>query len=89
MIIKEEALLEALRSTIADIGKDNPIGRISSLDRIVDLGPCYSELSPDMQRGARGDWLDAKFLTDWVARLKTVEVLSAKDPRYADVLALL
>ncbi|HVC98417.1 MAG TPA: DEAD/DEAH box helicase [Pirellulales bacterium] len=80
-------LLRVIREGVEDVIARNPLGRMNC-ERMIDLGPHYRNLSPDLQKKAREDWLDADFLQDWCNQLNEVRVVPADTQMGGDLLAL-
>lgn len=61
---------------VASLRTENPL-RKQPVERIVDLGAHFGELTDDGQANARGDWLNVPFLSTWLEGINQVQVAEA------------
>lgn len=80
-------VLTVLRRAIQEILASNPLGSIR-VERMVDAGPYLPELSEELQLLCREDWLDARFLSDWITSLCAVNTVDPGSSLGRDILAL-
>jgi Lhr-like helicase len=68
-------LLQMLKESVVGILAHNPLPDLG-IERMVDLGPHWQYLSPDMQRYGKADWLDRDYLHDWSSNLNHLREVS-------------
>lgn len=82
-----EDALPLVTKAVTVVVQTNPLGRMK-VEGIADLGPYLRELSPTLQEVARRDWLDAGYLSNWVAGLRRVQPVEADTDLGRDLLDL-
>lgn len=80
-------VLKVLSTAVDGVIQDNPLSQMK-VERMADLGPYFSELSPSMQQLSRRDWLDADYLRKWCSTLRRVLVTAPESAIGRDLLAL-
>ena len=81
---------QALEATIAAAEgsiESNSLGDLE-VERLVDCGPYFENLSPEVRSAARRDWLDVVFIKQWADGLKSWKAVDQGSER-ADLLVSL
>jgi ATP-dependent helicase Lhr and Lhr-like helicase len=85
--VAESDLLQKLQASVRRAVSTGIMAEVP-VEKLVDIGPHFSLLSPEEQSRARADWLDKIFLQQWCDGLNKIEVISPEDSRYADLMSL-
>jgi ATP-dependent Lhr-like helicase len=76
--IPHDLVIPAIRGAVNTFVSTNPFSSVK-IERIIDLGPNFGMLTPDLKRLSCEDWLDIPFLQNWSKNLQTVVELSTVD----------
>ena len=76
--ISADSIIPALHLAIDQFSTSNPFST-AQIGGIVDLGPNFSILSPEMKKRSSEDWLDAVFLKNWCEHLQSADEVSSTD----------
>jgi len=68
------SVLKVLQRCIARLA-DGQIAQRVSVETHVDVGPYFRNLSASLQKLARQDWMDHKFLQKWIDQVTEVELI--------------
>ncbi len=79
--------LPIVKQAVDAILSDNPMDRLK-VERMVDVGPYFADLTPGLQELARKDWLDAEFIQRWLAGITRTDLVSTDTQLGADLLEL-
>jgi ATP-dependent Lhr-like helicase len=82
-----ENVLSALKDAIGQLSVQNPLAT-AAIERVIDLGPHYRQLSESGRRRAREDWLDVSYLNSWVSNLSDARVVERSSELGSDVAEL-
>jgi hypothetical protein len=82
-----ENVPSVLKDAIGHLSIQNPLAT-AAIERVVDLGPHYGQLSESGRRRAREDWLDILYLQSWVSNLSDVRVIERSSELGSDLAEL-
>jgi hypothetical protein len=79
--------LDIVKRAVDSILQNNPLGKVP-VERMVDVGPHFQELTPKLQRIARTEWLDAQFMKEWADGLARIEQVPSESELGGDLIKL-
>ncbi len=78
--LREDEAFGAVIAAAHRIIMANPLGDLN-VEQLVDCGPYFENLSPEVRKAARRDWLDVAFVKQWAKGLKSWKAVDQASQR--------